>query len=92
MTTSPLPESLLETLEDAVLIADSSGSIVWASRRVAELWGYGEREALGKKLPALLSWEVRDPDATAVERERVRRLDAYRKDGTGFPVAVRRIR
>ena len=92
MTTPPLPESLLETLEDAVLIADSSGSIVWANRRVAELWGYGEREALGKKLPALISWEVRDPDATAVERERVRRLDAYRKDGTGFPVSVRRIR
>jgi diguanylate cyclase (GGDEF)-like protein/PAS domain S-box-containing protein len=85
----PLPPSVLEVLEDAVLLADRAGTILWASARVAELWSFGEREALGKKLPALLAWEARETDETSAG---ARRLTAYRKDGSSFPVAVRRIR
>jgi diguanylate cyclase (GGDEF)-like protein/PAS domain S-box-containing protein len=89
-TKPPLPELLLEALEDAVLLADAEGTILWASARVAELWGYGEREALGRKLPALLAWEAGREPLEAPTGAGARRLQAYRKDGSSFPVSVRR--
>jgi diguanylate cyclase (GGDEF)-like protein/PAS domain S-box-containing protein len=89
VTGLPLPPSVLEVIEDAVLVADRSGTILWASPRVAEMWRFGARDALGKKLPALLAWESREAeDSTGGARL----LTAYRKDGSGFPVAVRRVR
>jgi diguanylate cyclase (GGDEF)-like protein/PAS domain S-box-containing protein len=88
-TTPPLPEKLLDALEDAVLVADSAGTILWASGRTATLFGYERRELAGSKLPRLLAWEKRD--AGDPEASGSRRLEAYRRDGTAFPVAVRRV-
>ncbi|MBP1641654.1 MAG: diguanylate cyclase/phosphodiesterase with sensor(s) [Acidobacteria bacterium] len=89
-TKPPLPETLLESLEDAVLLAEADGTILWASPRVTDLWGYGEREALGRKLPALLAWEAGREPAETPAGAGARRLQAYRKDGSSFPVSVRR--
>ncbi|GMU64972.1 MAG: hypothetical protein AMXMBFR36_12460 [Acidobacteriota bacterium] len=88
-TTPPLPESLLDAIEDAALVTDPTGTILWASGRTAELFGYNRREIVGRKLPRLLSWESRDGDDH--DSSGVRRLEAYRKDGGSFPVAVRRV-
>jgi diguanylate cyclase (GGDEF)-like protein/PAS domain S-box-containing protein len=70
-----------------VLWVDPTGAILWASPRVAELSGYSPRELVGKKLPVLLSWESH---ANGTPQDGARRLEAFRKDGTSFPVSVRR--
>jgi diguanylate cyclase (GGDEF)-like protein/PAS domain S-box-containing protein len=88
--TPPLPDGVLDALEDAVLLADASGTILWASARAAALWGWSERELAGRKLPALLAWEARESGESA-GASGARRFDACRKDGTAFPVAVRRV-
>ena len=85
----PLPDGVLDALEDAALLADAGGTILWAGPRAAALWGWSERELTGRKLPALLAWEAREPDPDAAAG--VRRLEAYRRDGSAFPVAVRRV-
>ncbi len=86
---APLPEAVLEALDDAVLVTAANGAIVWASARVEELWGYTRRELAGKKLPLLLSWESRDEGDDAATRGKP--LEAFRKDGTSFPVRVTRV-
>ncbi|MFN7940285.1 MAG: EAL domain-containing protein [Thermoanaerobaculia bacterium] len=76
-------------MDDAVLLLDESGAIQWSSDGARELWGYEPRELRGKKLPLLLSFESRDPTAHVPARgPRRRRLEAYRRDGRGFPVLV----
>ena len=90
-----LPEAVLDALDDAVLVVDSEGRITWASARVEELWGYALREVSGKKLQLLLSYDVRDPDEKSARAgdslPRGKRLEAYRKDGSVFPVRVSRV-
>jgi len=86
---APLPEAVLAALDDAVLVTAADGSILWASPRVEELWGYRPREVVGKKLPLLLSWESRDDGDPAAARGKL--LEAFRKNGTSFPVRVARV-
>ena len=88
---SALPEAVLEALDDAVLAVDAEGRITWASARVEELWGYAPREVIGKKLPLLLSYDTRDPDAGGSDAARGKRLEAYRRNGSTFPVRVSRV-
>ena len=84
-TTPPIPPELLEHLEDAVVLADASRTILWASRRTAELFAWSHPELVGQKLDALLSGEADDGGG------RPRELEARRRDGTAFPVTVRRL-
>ena len=87
-------EAVLAALDDAALAVDSEGRITWASARVEELWGYAPREVIGKKLPLLLSYDARDGDADGADPPppaRGKRLDAYRRDGSSFPVRVTRV-
>ncbi len=91
---SALPVAVLEALDDAVLAVDSESRITWASARVEDLWGYTPREVIGKKLPLLLSYDTRDPEAGGSPRDaptRGKRLEAYRRDGSSFPVRVTRV-
>jgi len=91
-----LPEQVLEALDDAAVVTDAEGAILWTSSRVEALWGYAPAELRRKKLQLLLSFETSDllPETGAAERRdpgRLRPLEAYRKDGTTFPVGVVRI-
>ena len=81
---------LLDTLDEAVVVLDGAGSIVRVNRRVSDLWGYSERELLGKKLSLLVSSESRETrfGAAANGGAHRRALEAYRRDGTSFPVDV----
>ena len=81
MSTTPIPEAVLEALDDAAVITDGAGTILWASRRLLELFGYSAGEVAGRKLPRLLSWEARDSDAESTAATGVRRLEAFRKGG-----------
>ncbi|MGE4191696.1 MAG: EAL domain-containing protein, partial [Thermoanaerobaculia bacterium] len=95
-----LPRQVLEALDDAALVTDAEGKILWASARVEALWGYRPAETLNKKLQFLVSFEssdlLDDTDAGGrasgrPEGARLRTLEAYRKDGSTFPVRVSRI-
>ncbi|MBP7588909.1 MAG: EAL domain-containing protein [Thermoanaerobaculia bacterium] len=88
-----LPEEVLEALDDAAVVTDAEGTILWTSARVEALWGYTGAELQRKKLQLLISFEVAElqPESGAAERRepgRLRPVEAYRKDGTTFPVGV----
>ena len=55
-----LPRQVLEALDDAALVTDAEGKILWASARVETLWGYRPAETLNKKLQFLVSFESSD--------------------------------
>ncbi len=84
-----LPERVLEALDDAVIVIDAEGTILWTSSRAEALWGYTPAEVLRKKLQLLISFETSDllPD-NGGDGSRLRPLEAYRKNGTTFPVGV----
>jgi diguanylate cyclase (GGDEF)-like protein/PAS domain S-box-containing protein len=91
-----LPPELLEALDDAVLVTDAEGTIVWASPRVEAVWSYTPGEVLRKKLQFLVSYAATEPHddsppAARTDAARRRALEAYRKDGTTFPVRLRRV-
>ncbi|MEO8277516.1 MAG: EAL domain-containing protein [Thermoanaerobaculia bacterium] len=94
-----LPEQVLEALDDAAIVIDGEGSILWTSSRVETLWGYTASEVRKKKLQFLLSFESSDLDSThggtplkpannGGDGSRLRALEAYRKDGSTFPVGI----
>ncbi len=88
-----LPEEVLQALDDAAVVTDAEGTILWTSSRVETLWGYSAAELKRKKLQLLISFELSElqTDAGAAERRehaRLRPVEAYRKDGTTFPVGV----
>lgn len=93
-----LPPQLLEALDDAAVVTDAEGSILWASPNVAELWGYTPGEVLRKKLQFLVSYEASELADAATppagserpETRRRRTVEAYRKDGSTFPVRITR--
>ena len=75
-----LPEEVLEALDDAAVVTDAEGTILWTSARVEALWGYTGAELQRKKLQLLISFEVAElqPESGAAERRepRVRRPDS----------------
>ncbi|QQR72774.1 MAG: EAL domain-containing protein [Holophagales bacterium] len=90
---SPIPgatflETLLDGTDEGVLVADGVGTILFANTRVVELWGYRQRELIEKKIGLLFSVESRSPQQ-GDDPARGRRLEAYRRDGSRFPVEAR---
>ncbi len=86
----------LQGLGEAVLLTNGAGIIEMVNPEVERLWGYPRHKVVGKKLSLLISNEARDRvGATGAKEDlaggTVRRLrvDAYRADGTAFPVEVR---
>ena len=95
-----LPRQVLEALDDAAIVTDAEDTILWASSRVEALWGYTAAETQRKKLQFLVSFEsnellddtdVDGPSPVRREPTRRRRLEAYRKDGSTFPVQITKI-
>jgi len=91
-----LPEQVLEALDDAAIVIDAEGTIVWTSSRIETLWGYAPNEVQRKKLQFLISFETSELllEPGGEERRdsaRLRPLEAYHKNGTTFPVGVTQV-
>lgn len=98
MLSSALLASVLESAPDAIVIVDESGSILFASRRIAALCGYVPEEIVGKGIECLLPERFRQvhlghrrayarnahPRPMGVELD----LYALHKDGTELPVEI----
>lgn len=88
---------LIDTLDDGIMLADE-GTIVLASRRLTEMFGYQEGELNGQPVETLVPAERRDEhrkDRAAYARAPVARpmggrarLAGVRKDGGTLPVTI----
>jgi len=93
-----LVQSALESAPDAIVISDTSGSIVFANHQVAALFGHEVDDILGLKVEALLPERFRSRHLAHREgysdTPRMRpmgagfELFALRKDGSEFPVEI----
>jgi len=93
-----LIQNALESAPDAIVISDAGGTIVFANRQVAALFGYEPREVVGHSIEQLLPERFRAghlahrqsfainpgfrPMGTGLE------LYGRRKDGSEFPVEI----
>jgi anti-anti-sigma factor len=90
---------LLEALDDGVAVADRDGTLVLASKRLEEMFGYQHAELLGHRVDSLIPdglREARPGHGTAFAQATAprpagtgARLAGARKDGARFPVEVR---
>lgn len=98
MLSSALLASVLESAPDAMVIADESGSILFASRRITALCGYLPEEIVGQPVECLVPERFRQTHLVhrrnyAIQgRPRPMGVDldlyALRKDGTELPVEI----
>jgi PAS domain S-box-containing protein len=89
---------LLESLANGVLIADSSGKVVFTNNFLDRMFGYESGELLGKSVDVLLPEELVGAHAHHREKYQAapetrlmgagRDLLARRKDGSVFPVEI----
>ncbi len=90
--------SALESAPDAMLIADSHGTILFANRQFSALFGYSSAEAGALTVEALMPQHFRERHRQHLQEflleRRVRlmgvglELTALRKDGSEFPVEI----
>jgi len=91
--------SVFESATDAIVLADGHGTITSWNRRAQAIFGYEEREALGKPLTILMPprHRIRHGDGLARYRDgssegpvigRTLELEGIRKDGTEFPIEL----
>ena len=95
---SDLVRSALDSAPDAMLLIDTSGSIVFANRRVSVLFGYSSEEVRGLSVELLMPERFRQRHlvhrAAFASEHRSRpmgvglELYARRKDGSEFPVEI----
>ena len=98
MLTSELVRSVLDSLPDAMVIIDSTGTIRFANHQVSELFGFAMSEVVGSKVEILLPERFRGRHVghrdgyTKTIRERPMgaglELFGMRKDGAEFPVEI----
>jgi PAS domain S-box-containing protein len=102
--TNPLPETLLASLvefaPDALLVVDTSGTIVFANRMAEELFGYASSELCGFPIERLIPERIRslhvEHRTRFMAQPRMREMGAtaidlvaVRRDGAEFPVEIR---
>ena len=90
--------SALESAPDAMLIADSHGSILFTNRQFSALFGYSSAEASALTVEALMPQHFRERHRQHLQEflleRRVRlmgvglELTALRKDGSEFPAEI----
>ncbi|MCB0795422.1 MAG: PAS domain S-box protein [Flavobacteriales bacterium] len=93
-----ISELLFRTATEGLVVVDRDGRIVLVNPRLAELFGYGENELIGKTIEDLVPRERRGDhrkERTAYQQAPRRRnmggdteLTGLRKDGTQFPIEV----
>jgi two-component system, sensor histidine kinase len=88
---------VLDATQDAVLVIDGIGTVIYCKRQVSAHFGYGPSELVGQADGRLLPERFRDPERSSCEpfSECARRaiggdpdLYALRKNGEEFPVDV----
>jgi anti-anti-sigma factor len=89
--TAEVLRRVLDVLPDGVALADGHGSIMLASRRLEEMFGYGRGELAGRPVAALrpangqAAWPPEPGHRPAGARTP---LAGLRKDGTTFPAEI----
>jgi protein-histidine pros-kinase len=89
---------LLESMPDAIVMANLTGRIVLANGQAGKLFGYGAEELVGQPVEVLLPGRFRGAHvghrADYLQQPRARAMGAgldlrgIRKDGTEFPVEI----
>ena len=86
VVTQAVLRNMIEALHEGVALADGEGTLVLASRRLEEMFGYRHAELTGQRLdrliPAHLQAARARPTGTGVL------LTGLHKDGTTFPVEI----
>ncbi len=90
--------SVTQSAIDAIIAADSRGTIQSWNRGAGAIFGYREEEVLGRPVTMLMPERYRNPHAEALERirssgesDRIGRtveFEGLRKDGSEFPVEI----
>ncbi len=98
MLSSEIASSILDSAPDAIVVVDGEGTIVFANRQVAALFGYTQAEVIGTAIDQLLPERLRTAHGAHRQRyaqhARVRPMGigldllARRNDGTEFPVEI----
>ncbi|HEY3164846.1 MAG TPA: ATP-binding protein [Candidatus Limnocylindrales bacterium] len=85
----------LEADPNAILAADETGHVTWATRSSTELFGYPDGQLPGRSLGELVDLADEERVGQLVEADEIRRFEttAWRADGSTLPVevALRRI-
>ncbi|MBW8192051.1 EAL domain-containing protein [Neiella marina] len=91
-------EAVVEGLLDGIIIIDCRGKILTFNQAAQEIFGYSEGETLGKNINMLMGSPHREHHdgylSNYIERGisnitgRIRELDAWRKDGSIFPIEL----
>ena len=90
--------SLVESANDAIILSDGSGNIVSWNRAAQTIFGYGEKEVLGKPLTVLMPERYRDSHRKGLDRLRSTglahvlgktiELHGLKKGGSEFPLEI----
>jgi PAS domain S-box-containing protein len=90
--------SVVQTANDAIVTADSHGSITDFNRGAEAIFGYSAQEVIGKPLAVLMPDRFKEPHQRGFKRYletgeahvigKTVELAAKRKDGTEFPVEL----
>ena len=88
--------SVTQSANDAIIVADSSGYIVSWNKGAKAIFGYNEKEVLGKPLTVLIPEQYRDGHRKGLKRIKTTgeshvigktvELEGLRKDGSVFPL------
>jgi anti-anti-sigma factor len=78
--------SMLEAFNDGVALADREGTLVLASRRLAEMFGYQHTELAGQPVERLIPAHLQAARTRPVGTGAL--LTGLHKDGTTFPVEL----
>ncbi len=92
--------SVVQSAIDAIILANSDGNIISWNRGAQTIFGYEEKEVLGKSLTILMPERYKDAHLRGLERVRstgessylgkISELQGLRKDGSKFPLELSR--
>ena len=90
--------SVAQSAEDAIIIADNTGTILAWNKGAQQTFGYAEEEVLGRPLTLLMPQRYHEAHRRGLERLRsggnprvfgsARELEGSRKDGSEFPIEL----
>ena len=90
--------SLAQSAVDAVIMCDRKGEIVFANKSVETIFGYTERELIGKTDAVLMPERFKKAHFAGIEKMtrnappillgKITELEAVKKDGTEFPIEL----
>ena len=90
--------NIAQTAVDAIIMADSSGDIIFWNASAQRIFGYTEQEILGKSLPVLMPEQYRDGHQKGMERVKstgesayfgsITEMNGLRKNGDVFPIEL----